>query len=334
MKNNLLAFCLVFASFSCFGQATTFDCSSSFWTVNVDGVIQQWKLANEAITGGETILTGAQVAGIALCNDSITSFYSPASVNNGLFNYNGSVWEEIPVSKKLQNNGCHLSDQYFLSSTNGPNSTLYHFDGVILTLLESLVSENFTIADVAVDSLGRAWVFKGNDLGKTKSINVYDRDGLVMTFDFILNSFGHYGSFFLNNTLYIGSSSSSDVFPNSITPIIINTADKTAELGSPIPFVSQEYVDFASCQIKGIQVGTHQEFLEEELGVFPNPSFGEMHIKTDLRILKVEVYNLSGQLLIRSNQKNNIDLNHLSNGMYWLRIKTLDGTVFRKIVKQ
>lgn len=73
--------------------------------------------------------------------------------------------------------------------------------------------------------------------------------------------------------------------------------------------------------------------LNESTFLFPNPATDELnvHVNGSNRILEVEMYNLTGQLVSSSNEiqlKQYVaNVNHLSTGFYFARIKTLEGVV-------
>jgi hypothetical protein len=75
-------------------------------------------------------------------------------------------------------------------------------------------------------------------------------------------------------------------------------------------------------------------FTNHELRVFPNPTTGQLTIKNEqLTIENVEIYDIVGKKLSNFNfqlSTNEIDISHLANGMYFLKI---DGKTF-KIIKE
>lgn len=316
-----------------------FDCSTDFWTTNINGDIQQWSLFNNSITGGDTVLGGGNDSGLAFCGDlNSPTFYSTQKPSTGIKYYDSFTgWQYISTDVVLNNNGGHLNDQYYMGSAFDPvigqtvSKTIYYFDGINLVTIDSLSSGLFTVADIAVDTLGQAWVFKGSDIGNTSTLNVYDSDGLISSYNFVLNSFGNYGTFFLNDTLYIGMSASSSVNPNSITPVIIN--QNTAQLGLPISFTNNSYSDMASCQ--KIEATTSiPELSNRDINLFPNPTNGIINLPIDIGITYIEVYDLNGQMIIKYNQKSEIDLTRLPNGLYFVKISTQNGVINKKIIKE
>jgi len=149
------------------------DATANFWTVNGQGEIQQWGSINNSITGGSIILTGGG-SGSAFCSNSgLPTFYcGKAPSATGISYYNtANNWVNIPTSVKLSNNGGNRNHQYYMAtgidSIFRPrlNKVIYYFDGINLTTVESLSNGRFfSVADIAVDALGRAWAFTGDSL--------------------------------------------------------------------------------------------------------------------------------------------------------------------------
>ena len=80
---------------------------------------------------------------------------------------------------------------------------------------------------------------------------------------------------------------------------------------------------------------------KSEITVKPNPTKGELHLRSyELQMKNVEIYDVVGQNIganLRVRPENNeiiIDVSHLANGMYFLKIQTENGIVMKKFVKQ
>jgi Secretion system C-terminal sorting domain len=70
-----------------------------------------------------------------------------------------------------------------------------------------------------------------------------------------------------------------------------------------------------------------------DISVYPNPTIGEITIVTDQGLQNVSVVNLSGQVLI-SSQNNRIDLSGLPSGIYNLIVQTKDTKVVKRVIKK
>ena len=76
-------------------------------------------------------------------------------------------------------------------------------------------------------------------------------------------------------------------------------------------------------------------FMEEleSLTVYPNPTTGLLHIDA-LEVTRVECYSQMGQLVAMFEHERDIDISHLSSGVYMLRVTLPQGVAVRKIVKK
>lgn len=318
--------------------AFDFNCDQNFWSVNNMGVIQQWNLINGTISGGDIVLTGGG-KGLALCGelDSETFYCTNYPLEEIKYYQEQSGWITVPTSNSYTNNGGYENSQYYMGVVFDPdlgfvvNRILYYFDGTTFETIEILETDYFTVADIAVDGLGRAWVFKGNELSTVNSLQVYDNLGLIVSFDIAFDSRHTYGSFFLNDTLFVGMGDTG-INPNSISPIIIN--GQFAELGPPISMAPGFYNDLASCQDAQPLSVTNFEMLQNEMEVFPNPTSDIIHFSKNIDFISVEILNLEGKLVRTFIEKSPINLAGLPNGIYILKIITVNGILNKKVVKK
>jgi hypothetical protein len=77
------------------------------------------------------------------------------------------------------------------------------------------------------------------------------------------------------------------------------------------------------------------EIAASQLNIFPNPVKDEIFIQSDLQIEKVEIYSLSGNLIISENNFNEkMSVSALPQGIYLLKVYTDKGSMVSKIVKE
>lgn len=66
--------------------------------------------------------------------------------------------------------------------------------------------------------------------------------------------------------------------------------------------------------------GTY-EIANSKVKIFPNPVSNDLFIEIDKNVvLEFSLYDVSGQLIYEANTPNTIDVNHLANGIYFLKI--------------
>lgn len=303
------------------------DCKTDFMSINHLGNIQQWKLANGKISGGNIIVSGGYLSLAYSKYQNTPTFFSDKS-NTSIQYYDDVLgWIEIPTPKKLYNNGGVGSNQYFMAELD---KEIYHFDGKNFKLIDVLPTiDKCACQDIAVDHLGRAWVFVGQNGLNPESLRVYDSNGFITSYDVVgFNSLHCAGTMFLDGTLYIGLGSGG-IHPLSIVPLIKN--GNSFALGTPKYF--PQYVnlyDLASC---------NENFLgledEEKLGfnVYPNPTKDKIYFSGDVNIQELEIYDFQGKLLANINSYEEIDLSQYSNGVYYLRIFIDKNIYVKKIIK-
>jgi plastocyanin len=86
-----------------------------------------------------------------------------------------------------------------------------------------------------------------------------------------------------------------------------------------------------------IDILSSVEFLDkQDVSVYPNPVTGILHILTDHLVESIELYSISGKLLLqKQNEASGIlDLEYLETGMYILKVTTQNGIWCPQIVNQ
>lgn len=307
------------------------DCSSIFWSLEQNGNIRHWNLNNGTITGGtvEAIVPNtASAVGLAYCNNGgDNTFFVPMYGTNTVKKYLGNdTWQDIDLGSALGSNGGYGSNQYFMYA-----NTLLYYNGSSLTEVATLPDGfNFKVADVAVDTGGRAWVFVGSGGGGiTSALNVYDQNGLVISYPSTLDTYGVGSSFFLNDILYLGvTSSGRPAIRNTLTSILFNNG--VVEFGTSIPFIC-DCSDMASCNSNTLATVPFSEAAAVQ--IYPNPTKDAIHIQSSKTITALALYSLTGALL-QSAKGNDIDLTAFAGGLYLLKIMTADGVISKLIKKE
>jgi hypothetical protein len=303
------------------------DCKTDFWTITMDGYIQQWSLGGGIISGGDTVLSGGGLS-LAYCGNSNSPTFFTDNWNPGEIGINyydpDSGWINIPTDYHVQDNGGHLNDQYY-TVVGGVIQYLNYWDGTNLLVIDSLPGEYFAgIFDIGVDTSGHAWVFTAAFPGTAvDSLKVYDQNGKINSYSIQFNKQG-YGSFFLNDTLYVGT------VLDSIFPVIINGS--TAQLGTGIPFPSHNFTDMASCQITET-TNLIAEYPNRKIKIFPNPTTDYVILPFDIERLDIWVYNSTGQLIEPKLDGKILLLTEQPSGMYYIKIYTEGQSIMYKIMK-
>lgn len=329
MKYLMSVFLVLLISCEVIGQQNTFsvNCDKDFWTITSDGIIQNWCLENNEITGGDIIVSGGGVS-LAFCGEEKSSTFYTDSWNNGEIGINyydeNSGWINIPTTHPVQDNGGHLED-HFCTVVGGVIQHVNYWDGSKLTVIDSLPGEFFAgVFDVAVDTAGHAWIFTGSTPGTAvDSLKVYNATGKINSYSFTFD-IQAYGSFFLNDILYIGTQRDS-IYP-------INIDSNNAELGSGIPFPPNNFTDMASCQNSDI-TNASTAISSNQVRIYPNPSLGLIEVSSPKIDFNVTTYNCNGQLINTKRLGNVLDLTNQPSGLYYLKVRIQDRSEIYKVIK-
>jgi len=218
----------------------------------------------------------------------------------------------------------------------GGSRELYYYDGVIVTNILTLnANEMFAVADLAVDSVGRAWVFISDKFNQNGELRIYNKlQGLVASYPLSLNSYHLYGCFYMNGKVYIGSGSSGAI-PSVLIPISINNG--VAQQGTPISFPNSDFYDLASCNYD-YTIGV-DEYANElnDLIIAPNPNEGVFNVTAKNEIKNISVYNTLGQQVYFAKNENKINtltisLQEMPEGAYIVRVYDGVNYINKKIV--
>ncbi len=93
-----------------------------------------------------------------------------------------------------------------------------------------------------------------------------------------------------------------------------------------------------ACWGYGLSVGEKELGMRnEELGIVPNPCASQLGIMNyELGIKEVKIYNMLGEVVKEFKMENNeitINIEHFRNGIYFIELKNIKGTVRKKFIK-
>ena len=76
------------------------------------------------------------------------------------------------------------------------------------------------------------------------------------------------------------------------------------------------------------------EYLLENINIYPNPTLGKLHIDSQGKINKVSISNILGKQIFFTEdfRTNTIDLSSFDNGVYFINISTNKGMHIEKII--
>ena len=76
------------------------------------------------------------------------------------------------------------------------------------------------------------------------------------------------------------------------------------------------------------------EYHKTETIIYPNPASHVLNINTTKKIDSVEVYDLVGKFILKADNQQSINVEHLNTGTYIIKIKTGDKIVSKKFIKK
>ncbi len=76
-----------------------------------------------------------------------------------------------------------------------------------------------------------------------------------------------------------------------------------------------------------------ESFVKNDVILYPNPVIYQLKILSDKEVLKVDVVNLSGSIVLSQQNTNVIDMQNLTSGLYLFRITTVGGLSIQKVLK-
>ncbi len=290
--------------------------------------VHKLSLSGGAITdlGAVTNVSGSNIYSLAYGED-ITmgstnrTFYSTRGTSTGvILRYNGTTWDSIcGVPLTYFNAGAYGRFVYFQrnSPVGQPNTQVISRllpDGTLHPIFTD-TSLIMSVADIAVDSIGRVWFFRGTSIGHTSEITVLDTTGaIVQSISTTLNNMSTiYGAIFLNGQLYIGQGTvGAMLYP-------VNISGNTATLGTPIS-IPVTLTDLANCNLT-----------ETSTGIGESPEQPNISLQMEGASLKADV-PASGRLCVYTTTGALLKEQHLEKGSCLVGIAQTDGILFWNFV--
>ena len=94
------------------------------------------------------------------------------------------------------------------------------------------------------------------------------------------------------------------------------------------------YLDTFDVSVEDYTLGVNFNILTSELSISPNPVEEKLNLKTNNKILWVNIYDMLGHVILSKKRTHLIDVSHLSKGVYLAKIKLENGaTQTKKFVK-
>ena len=113
----------------------------------------------------------------------------------------------------------------------------------------------------------------------------------------------------------------------SVGDIVPNTASIIFDFNTPV--ITNTF------ETEFVAVLAVNEFTLTDFTMYPNPTSGVLQINSKTQIAYIEVSNYLGQVVMKVNNQNIINISELATGLYFVKIKDLNGNSgIKKIVKK
>lgn len=273
-------------------------------------------------------------------NSSNRTFYSTKPdqlfTSTSIMRYTGTAWDSITSDTLIYHNagayGPFVYFQHMTSVSSNQNDqciSRLNANGT-LTKIFTDTSLVFSVADISVDEFGNIYCFRGTAISFTTELTVISPTGTILnSISTNLNNLGTiYGSMFLNGTLYIGWNTNN----GRLFPVNINGATATLGTGIVSP-VGITYKDLANCHELVTKNGIDDLANYDDLDVYPNPSNGNVMIKTQEENALLTIFDAQGKMIV---ERKKITGEYLFNpnekGLYLISILREGKVTTKKVI--
>ena len=227
---------------------------------------------------------------------SFTAFKNPNLELN--YNTDNALIGTFPLSFGYSNND-NVSGTFAYGANTGT------FEGTFNTSVDAYGTLNATNAG--------ARAFNGNVTRLKTEQNLNLSSGI----------FTNVGTLTLTNYNYYNSENGYLVFRYAILNINV-----------PIMAINQTSVSIESFQ--SILLSRTENELRNSIALFPNPMRAELKINNpyELVIESVRVFDLYGKEILKTEENKNININHLTSGVYLVVINTEKGAISKRMIKE
>ena len=241
------------------------------------------------------------------------------------------------VCNTRNSNWHHYDDGNFKESIGGPASFQW---GIMLpsTSLNKYVGQALIKVSFfdAATSTGDVYIYYGGNSQPDLLVHrqAYEGSGTKEFVEIDLSS--PLPIFEGDNIWVILSTNDGGNYPAAISK---NTGDKN---GRWISLDGKSWDDVTSYQIDGtfmirayITGGESINEFNSSLNIYPNPAKDQLFIESEIQVKEVSIFDIYGrQQLAVSGQQSAIDVSNLSNGVYFVKVKSENNEVVKRFIKK
>ena len=109
------------------------------------------------------------------------------------------------------------------------------------------------------------------------------------------------------------------------------------------PYLQLKDLDFDNSLAENWTIGDDltraKEFADNQnIAIYPNPTSSKVYVELSEAPIRCQILNLTGDVVLNtavSNPRFELDLNHLTSGLYVMKVQMTDGkSVYEKVVKR
>ena len=275
----------------------------------------------------DSSLTGNWNTGLnstVLSNPSTGEYYftvqnSCGSSNSDTLTINNA--DSIPISFIMANTSFCENDSSIVLSNVLPIGGTFSGNGIIGNQFDPTVAGvgNHTITYTATDSLGCSGTATSEvsvAVTPNQPIISQNNDSLIIN----SNYFAYQWINCANDSVILGATSSYFLpFQDGLYAVEVRNSNGCIRQSSCFNYTTV-----------GIEKMENDNFIK----VYPIPATEKVVIETKMEIEKISIYNELGQFISSQKLANSIDISIFSRGIYFLKIKTNNGSYFKKIIKE
>ncbi len=190
------------------------------------------------------------------------------------------------------------------------------FDGFSFDATRSLHGGNTSILFTEIENDTRRFAIQGknlNDLNLNEIIPFAYYSGVDDTTVYTISIPQLEGDFLTNNTIYLR-----DKLLNVVHNLNAEHYSFYSQMG--------EFKDRFEIVFNSENLSIKDKDIKA-LEVYPNPTTGIIHVKSETTLKSLQLFNNLGQLILSKSEANHLDLSRISEGIYFLKVMDLYGNI-------
>ncbi|UFH30701.1 T9SS type A sorting domain-containing protein [Chryseobacterium sp. C-71] len=311
MKKLILSLAMLFAATFAYSQTLLDESFESYADFSISGFGSWQTLDLDGLgtyTGGGPVVNGATTWAASWANASSPMAFQIFNLSTS--NATNNATATPGVDEEVRNFSAHTGQKVAVSWAGVPGATSANNDWLISPAITLGASNN--ILTLWVKALSPAYV-------ESYKIGVYVGTGTPTSA--------------ANFTIISGASASTAPFTwQQVTQSLNAYSGQTIRIG--IQYMSSDKYMFMVDDVK-ITTGvlSTDEVSKSKTTIYPNPTKGEITIKTDKKIKSSTVVDLSGKVLLQTSSEK-VDMSSFTKGTYLLKVEFADGsTKTEKVIK-